>query len=348
MVLLVSVLAENWLQVRRALLRGGRPPPGTVGSRTALPQGVLSNLQGRLLRVDWSSRRITHHLPLPSPAGVCWAPDDRRLWVASGRGAALCVLDTVSWKEGDRIRHPGFHDLHSVTRLEDRLLVSSAGTDAVFEFDLDGSPTRAWWATAHGLDRTPTGAIRRLDPGSDHRSAAYASLDRTVHPNGAIALANGHWRVTSFHQGAVLDVQPDGRWRRWATDLDHPHRLKPLPAAAVKGASWLVSDTLRGRVLALDDAGKTVAALATGLRWVQDAAWTREGLVVLDNLYVGPGMRPERGNCILHAPTGVRCALPANWRPVAITALSESQAAATESWPRYPDPGVQRWTVDPE
>lgn len=347
MVLLVSVLAENWLQVRRSLLRGGRPPPGTSGSRTALPESVLAGLGGRLLRIDWAAQRITHHLPLPSPAGSCWSDDDRTLWVASGRGSSLCVVTPHTGRERGRVTLPGFHDLHSVTRLDSRLLVSSAGTDAVFELDLEGRLTREWWGTEHGLSATPTGSERVLDPSADHRGAAYPSLGRAVHPNGAVALADGRWRVTSFHQGAVLDVHPNGRWTRWATGLDHPHGLHRLPDGAMPGACWGIADTLRGRVLGLDGDGRIVGVLADGLQWVQDATWSPEGLVVLDDLHVSPGMRPEVGNCVLTPATGVRCVLPASWRLVSVSVLTDAQADATAGWPSYPQAAAQRWSVAP-
>ncbi|GEM_PF-616259 len=347
MVLLVSVLAENWLQVRRSLLRGGRPPVGTQGSHLALPSTVLQGMGGRLLLVDWDQRRVTHHLPLATPASLCWSPDNRRLFVASGRGARLHVLDSATWHAAESITHPGFHDLHTVTRRGERLLVTAAGTDAVFELDLQGRQTRAWWATRHGLDRTASGEHRSVDPSADHRRAAYPSLHRTVHPNGAVALDDGHWRVTSFHRGAVLDVAPDGSWTPWCEGLDHPHRLRPMPAGAVPGASWLISDTLRGRVLALDRSGRAVAELATGLRWVQDACWSPGGLMVLDDLHVAPGTRPASGNCVLQPATGVRCGLPASWRLVSLEVLDPEQAAACRRWPELPAEAAQRWSVDP-
>lgn len=344
MFLLVSVLAENWLQIRRTLLQGGRPPSGTVGSRTALPPEVLAGMGGRLLLLDWDAGRITHHWPCASPVDVSWAPDEPRLWVASGRAGVITELDSRTWTVTRTISHPGFHDLHTITRHGERLLVSAAGTDAVFSLDLDGGLHRGWWGTSHGLDRTPAGGQRFVDPSADHRGAAYPSLARAIHPNGALGLANGHWRVTSFHLGGVLDVAPDGDWSLWASGLDHPHGLTRLPPGAVPGAAWLIADTLRGRVVALSADGAAAGTLAAGLRWVQDATWTPQGLVVVDALHVGPGRRPTQGNCVLAPDTGVRCTLPASWRPVSVRPLTPAQAQACQRWPAFPSDGPQRWS----
>jgi hypothetical protein len=342
--LLVSVLAENWLQIRKTLRRGGAPPPGTVGSRSALSLSVVEKMRGRLLLVDWAERRITHHLPLPTPAGTCWSADDRILWVVSGRGETILGIDSRTWETQVSASHPGFHDLHSVTRLGNDLLITSAGTDAVFQVDLEGRLTRSWWAGQFDLTQTPSGRQRVLKVEDDHRGRLYPSLHRAVHPNGAVALDNGHWLVTCFHLGAVLDVHPDGHWSIWAKGFDHPHSLRPLTMREHPEARWLISDTLRGRVLALNEFGRTIAVLARDLRWVQDATWSSRGLIVLDNLHVGQGLRPKHGNCILQPAIGTRCELPANWRPVSVRVLSPNQVAACRRWEVFPATAHQNWT----
>lgn len=176
----------------------------------------------------------------------------------------------VNLKTGEKrsCLHPWLCQVHTAKFSEDgsRLLVASAGFDAIFEFDTHSTKVVwEWFAWEHGFEQSPLGhfVVR-----SEERGKALAALGHKVllvddpgkfaygiptrhcpaHLNSACYDHDGNILVTLFHQGAgiVIDKR-SGVARTVIGDLVNPHKLLRR-----KNGGYLVSDTRRGKLQFLD------------------------------------------------------------------------------------------------
>lgn len=296
MIVLVTVVLENFRAVRRAVRRHGRPPPGALGSPGTVPADLIAQMGGRLLAVDWERGEVVREWRLPTPAGLCWPRADGPLFVASAYEDALL---TVTPEDGEVARWslPSMSDLHSVVPDGDGFLLTSSGVDAVLRIDAHGRLDAAWWATAHGWNTAASGQHRQLDIHADHRGSRPPTLHRVLHPTMARRI-DGRVVVVSFHKGWVARVDlHTGACTVLRGGLDHPHGLTVIPpdvcqrwGLSVDGPVWMVCDTGRGCVRLMHGPHLEDCRVFSGLRWVQDACVTPDGqLFVLDGLHFGRG-----------------------------------------------------------
>lgn len=191
-----------------------------------------------------------------------------------GNLMALCggnYVELVDMQTGVKrsLQHPWLRQAHSVQFSKDgrRLLVSSSGFDAVFEFDVaSGKTCWEWFAWDNGLDQSRLGeyyvrtraraaeleaqghkVILVNDP-SQHELGIPTRFC-PVHINGAFYDHEENVLVTLFQQGAAIRVdKATGGTTDIASGLINPHKLHPR-----SDGGYYVADTRRGELLLLDD-----------------------------------------------------------------------------------------------
>lgn len=187
---------------------------------------------------------------------------------------ALCggnYVEVVDTDTGEKrsFQHPWLRQAHSVQFSKDgrRLLVSSSGFDAIFEFDVATAETCwEWFAWDHGLDQSRLGEyfVRSRERGEaliakghkvvfvDDPSQHELGIPTRycpVHINGAFYDHDENVLVTLFQQGAASRVdKATGATTDVASGLINPHKLHPR-----REGGYYVADTRRGELLLLDD-----------------------------------------------------------------------------------------------
>lgn len=336
MIVLLTVVMENFLEFRRSQLRAGRPPPGRLGSRLPWDEAVVARMGGRLLVVDWDAQRVLAEHPLPSPGGLCWPHPAGPLWVGSVTEDRVVQL---ALEPGGprlaRLEHPAFNDLHSLHADGDGVLLTSTGVDAVLRLDSQGALSWSWWAADHGHTTGADGAPVAVDPQAPHRGRRVPTLRRALHLNGALR-EGGRVLVTAFHPGVIAEIAPQtGAWRVLRAGLDHPHglaRVAPEQAAAwglPAEPHWLVGDTGRGALRVLGGPTWEDRRVLGGLRWIQDLALGPGGRVlVVDDLHV---LRRDGDNRLLELDPRSGAVLaamawPPDWRLFGVYPLDAARA----------------------
>lgn len=187
---------------------------------------------------------------------------------------ALCggnYVEIVDMSKGTKrsLAHPWLRQAHSVQFSKDgrRLLVSSSGFDAVFEFDVaSGTTCWEWFAWDNGLDQSRLGEyyvrtreradeltaqghkVVLVDDPSQH-ALGIPTRFCPVHINGAFYDREENVLVTLFQQGAAIGVdKATGKTTDIASGLVNPHKLHPRSQGG-----YYVADTRRGELLLLDD-----------------------------------------------------------------------------------------------
>lgn len=187
---------------------------------------------------------------------------------------ALCggnYVEIVDMGSGVKraLQHPWLRQAHSVQFSKDgrRLLVSSSGFDAVFEFDVaTGKTCWEWFAWDNGLDQSRLGEyyvrtrerakeleaqghkVVLVDDPAQHELGIPTRFC-PVHINGAFYDREENVLVTLFQQGAAIRVdKATGKTADIASGLLNPHKLHPRSQGG-----YYVADTRRGELLLLDD-----------------------------------------------------------------------------------------------
>jgi hypothetical protein len=175
-------------------------------------------------------------------------------------------------------QHPWLSQAHTAQFSADgtRLLVASAGFDAIFEFDsASGELVWEWFAWEHGFEQSQLGhyVVR-----SAERSEALKTQEQEVffvddpakfefgvptrlcpaHLNSAIYDRDGNILVTLFHQGAGIIIdKATGKTRNVVSGLINPHKLSKR-----KSGGYFVSDTRRGKLIFIDEKSRRVKEIA--------------------------------------------------------------------------------------
>ncbi len=331
MLALITVVMENFDAVRAALREGGPPPPGLLGSASAIPEALVEQMGGRLLAVDLDRGRLRGQRALPTPSGLCWPDAEGPLLVASMWGDALLQVDPASGQVCGRVEHPAMNEIHTVTSSVAGPLLTCTGVDALLELRSEGP--WAWFAPPRP---TPVRAPLRPDPAADHRGRRYATLDRGLHLNSALRLGE-RILASAFHTGEILEIDPvSGDHRVARAGLDHPHALVVAgEEGGLPEPTLLCCESPRGELRLLDpqDLSDRGRLRAPGLRWLQAAEPSGRGtLLLLDNPHFGLGARGAGPSRLveLDPRTGTsttRLELPAGWRLLAACPLPPERAA---------------------
>jgi hypothetical protein len=167
------------------------------------------------------------------------------------------------------LTHPWLRQAHSVQFSRDgrRLLVSSSGFDAIFEFDVaTGKTCWEWFAWDNGFAQSRLGEyyvrtreraeqlaamghkVILVDDPSRHELGIPTRFC-PVHINGAFYDPDENVFLTMFQQGAAIRVdKTTGEATSIASELINPHKFHPR-----SGGGHYVADTRRGELLLLDN-----------------------------------------------------------------------------------------------
>jgi hypothetical protein len=243
-----------------------RPSPKVFGRVAARPYvlGIVAAFSLAHDRFDWSLVESKWAFSAVEPYGV----DARgnKMALATANSVRLIDMDTG---EGRFCQNPWLNQAHTVDFSADgkKLLVGSAGFDAVFEFDTaSGEVVWEWFAWDHGFDRSKLGhyvvrsaARCRTLAATGHEvllvddPAKYEfgipTRQKPAHLNSAGYDSDGRILVTLFHQGAgyVVD-RKTGEAQEVISGLVNPHKLSRR-----KRGGYSISDTRRGKLIFLDE-----------------------------------------------------------------------------------------------
>lgn len=241
-------------------------PNKVFGRDTARPylRGIVAAFSLAHERFDWTLAESKWAFSATEPYGVD----------ARGNKMALATADSVQLidiRTGEEklCQTPWLKQAHTVEFSEDgkRLLVGSAGFDAIFEFDTaTGDIVWEWFAWDNGFDQSKMGhyVVRSEERYKTLTNLGHEVLlvnDPTKHPfgiptkqkpahlNSACYDSSGGILVTLFHQGAGYAIdRSTGRLREIISGLVVPHKL-----SRKKKGGYFISDTRRGRVILLDE-----------------------------------------------------------------------------------------------
>jgi hypothetical protein len=243
-----------------------RSSADVFGREAARPyvQGFVAAFSLANDRFDWSLAESRWAFSVVEPYGVdTWG---NKMALATAHAVQLIDMDA---DEARLCHNPWLNQGHTVEFSPDgkRLLVGSAGFDAVFEFDTaSGDAIWEWFAWDHGFDRSKLGhyVVR-----SAERQRELVSLNNEVllvdnpeeyqfglptrqkpaHLNSACYDSHGGILVTLFHQGAGYVVDRyTGEARQVISGLINPHKLSRR-----KRGGYFISDTRRGKLIFLDE-----------------------------------------------------------------------------------------------
>jgi len=243
-----------------------RPNPEVYGREAARPYvlGIVAAFSLAHDGFDWTLAESKWAFSAVEPYSVAaWGT---KMALATANYVRLIDIDTG---EGRFCRNPWLNQAHTVEFSADgkKLLVGSAGFDAVFEFDTaSGEVVWQWFVWDHGFDRSKLGhyVVRSA---TRYRTLAAMSHEvllvddpekyefglptrqKPVHLNSACYDSDGRILVTLFHQGAghIVD-RSTGEAKEVISGLFNPHKLSRR-----KRGGYFISDTRRGKLIFLDE-----------------------------------------------------------------------------------------------
>jgi hypothetical protein len=242
-----------------------RPHAEVFGRDAARPYvpGIVAAFSLDHDRLDWTLAESKWAFSAVEPYGVAVWRNKMAL-----AGVNYVQLIDIETGEARSCHNPWMSQAHTVEFSANgkRLLVGSAGFDAVFEFDTaSGELVWQWFAWDYGFDRSKLGhyVVR-----SDARCKALAAMGHEVllvddpskykfgiptrqkpaHLNSASYDVDGRILVTFFHQGAGYVVnRQTGNAHEVISGLVNPHKLSRR-----KQGGYFISDTRRGKLIFLD------------------------------------------------------------------------------------------------
>jgi hypothetical protein len=252
-----------------------RPNGEVFGRETARPYvlGIVAAFALTTDRLDWTLGESKWALSVVEPYGVDAL--ENKMVFAGANYVQLIELDTGAVRP---LHDPWMSQAHTVEFSADgrKVLVGSAGFDAVFEFDTtSGEVVWKWFAWDHGFDRSKLGhyvvrsAARRktltarghevlLVDDPEKYKFGIPTRQKPVHLNSARYDSDGKILVTFFHQGAgyVVD-RKTGQAQEIISGLSNPHKLSKR-----KVGGYFISDTRRGKLIFLDEKYRPIHEIA--------------------------------------------------------------------------------------
>jgi hypothetical protein len=300
----VIVTVKTTLQVdrnARQLEQKAKPNPDVFGRerpRRYVP-GLVAALSLCHDSLDWAMKNCDWAFSALEPYAL--DAHGSKMALAGGSYVKIINFDTAT---ETALRHPWLSQVHSVqfSAAGNRLLVASAGFDAVIEFDLDtGKSSWEWFAWEHGFDRSALGHhVVRSGEARDALTAighevilvdnplsypfGVATRYIPAHLNSALYDADGRVLVTLFHQGAGITIdRASGEVRELISGLVNPHKLSRR-----RQGGYFVSDTRRGKLVLIDEGYRRSEISLSGLpgvgrspvlgEFLQNATEVKDGL----------------------------------------------------------------------
>ena len=257
---LLSVSIADWQTYHHDFMghrSGNHQPPFP---KFTLPKTV-SEAKGALVLLDWKEKKVCSRLELPMPQGFCLMGTEL---IVTLRGThELLFLNTEGKSHFSR---PNLSNLHTIHPSQRGVLVTSSGTDTIFELDAQKEIVWSWSGFEHGFDTLKDGTPYRFNVDMDHREYVSIAADHPAHINSAIELDKNTVLATCFHQGILIQIDKrSGEWRILLDGLRYPHAIQK------RKNGFMVCDSLAGRILLLDNSFHIVSIYNEGLQWVQEA-----------------------------------------------------------------------------
>jgi hypothetical protein len=224
-------------------------------------------------RFDWTLAEAKWAFSVVEPYGV--DAFGNKMALATAKYVQLIDMDTG---EAKFCQDPWLNQAHTVEFSPDgkKLLVGSAGFDAVFEFDTaSGEVVWEWFAWDHGFDRSKLGhyVVRSAARCRTLAAKGYEVLllddpakyefgiptrQKPAHVNSACYDSDGRILVTLFHQGAGYGVnRMTGEAQELISGLINPHKLSRR-----KRGGYFISDTRRGKLIFIDQNYRRTSEIA--------------------------------------------------------------------------------------
>lgn len=235
-----------------------------LGGVKANEKGVEMSLGGAFCIIDLNTKEIVKQISLDAPAG--FVIQDNTLNILNMRLHEFYKVDLVSGEILSTITNKAFNCLHSLELTNNGFLISSTGTDSIYELKSNGDLIFDWWATDQGFSTTPNGEQRVLDKSLEHNEYVYPTLYQTTHVNSAYPESDTTILATLFHQGQLVRINKETKEVTVLLDgLNCPHRVNKY------NDGWTLSDTKNNQVLILNESFEIITKIKSDFNWVQDS-----------------------------------------------------------------------------
>lgn len=273
--LLASFVTSTWGQWEHSW---HQRTPMAAARRPERTDGLPIERHGLLAVLDLSDGKWIWQMPLDSPAGFVFVDDF--LLVASQQGSRVHSF-SPNLTQRLPISHPLMNDLHSVSRTERGILITSSGTDALLELSLAGQLIWGWFATEHGYCLDPAGRRRRIARSRDYRDVLIRTGDQATHCNSATTVTGSdntpRILLLLFHQGEVVEIEyATGKHRVVLDGLINPHSLRHLG-----DGGWCLTSSGANAIIKLSPNYWIESIIEADFDWPQDALWIEDREVII-------------------------------------------------------------------
>lgn len=214
---------------------------------------------------------ILAEIEVPTAFGMCAHVSEPGVLVASGSS----VVHVQNGKIVSSFSNSMFNDIHGLSRTHSgHLLVTSTGTDALFEVSLNDPKKICWeWlATEHGLDQAGDGSKKNISRDIDYRTVTTSTPEHTTHINSSLEYKKGSILATLFHQGTLVEINKlTGKSSTLLSGLQSPHSIRKWKNG------FMLSDTRSNSILLLDNNFLVTKKIhSNSFEWVQDSLYLDE------------------------------------------------------------------------
>jgi len=184
----------------------------------------------------------------------------------------ITVLNARTGEDVDEIHHPLFNDLHSIHSVGDNFIIASSGSDRILIVNRNGYLLWEWSAIENGFPLNTKGEKK-----TDYtvwNDKKIPTFKQTTHVNYA-CMGNHGILASLFHQGYIIEIQPDGNYDILHRNLTRPHSIQELePNVFICANSNAKEILIFGR--------NKVFHRFIGKGWIQNLECTREGFYFID------------------------------------------------------------------
>ncbi|MGC9309476.1 MAG: hypothetical protein ACP5D2_02150 [Candidatus Nanoarchaeia archaeon] len=212
--------------------------------------------------------------------GLAYSKKDKCLFVGSFGEIKKIKKEKII----ERIKNNLFNDIHFIENFKDsHLLVSSTGTDSLIEIDISKKvPSWTWLATEQGYNKNPLGKIREINRDKDYSKVDTITPEHTTHLNSAIYKDEINILGVLFHQGKLILINKNTNNSKVLLEgLKCPHSIRKI------SRGYVLSNTLNGEIIILDNNLNIINKIKRDFNWLQDAIELKDGtfLIIDSNNY---------------------------------------------------------------
>ncbi len=234
---------------------------------------------GEILLLDPNDlkRGFIKKIKCPLATGLVYSSKDKCLFVGSFGKIKKIYRGKIVGEIKDNL----FNDIHFIDSFKNNyLMVSSTGTDSLIEIDLStGKKSWDWLATENGYSINPLGKIKKIYRGKDYTKIDTITPEHTTHINSAIYKNDKEILAVLFHQGELILIDKGtGKKKVLLSGLKCPHNIRKMDDG------YIISNTLNGEIIFLDNNFNTTHKLKKDFNWLQDSIGLKDkSLLVIDS-----------------------------------------------------------------